>query len=283
MVINSSARGRTQRSRRVSSLTIGQLAAHIGVTVRAIRHYHARGLLAEPARDPSGYRRYGTKAVVDLVRIKTLAEAGVPLARIAELLAATPSDFADAVDGIDRALGRQIRELQHRRRRLAQLPQGEHLYLPKEVVAILDTERAMGVSDRTIGIERDAWILVAALSPELAPAWAAEKARQLSNPEFRRLYLACDEAWDWEPDDPRLVDLAAVMADWAFRNRDPEGPSTGDAANHISVQLMSADAAAASPAWRRLNDLARDRLRLTGQVSSTPPSSPGAPASPPNS
>jgi DNA-binding transcriptional MerR regulator len=158
-------RGRTQRSMGASSLTIGQLAAHVGVTVRAIRHYHALGLLAEPARDASGYRRYGAQAIVGLVRIKTLAEAGVPLARIAELLAASPGDFADAVEGIDRALGSQIRELQQRRRRLAQLTQGEHLYLPEEVVAILEAERAIGVSERTVGIEREAWILVAALSP----------------------------------------------------------------------------------------------------------------------
>lgn len=58
----------------------------------------------------------------------------------------------------------------------------------------------------------------------------------------------------------RLVDLAAVMADWAARNRDPEVPGTGDAADYISVQLMTADAAASSPAWRRLNDLASERL-----------------------
>ena len=56
-----------QRSMGASSLTIGQLARHVGVTVRAIRHYHFRGLLAEPARDASGYRRYGAQAVVDLV------------------------------------------------------------------------------------------------------------------------------------------------------------------------------------------------------------------------
>jgi len=154
------------------------------------------GLLAEPARDASGYRRYGAQAVVDLVRIKTLAEADVPLARIAEILAASPGDFAGAVEGIDRALGSQIRELRHRRRRLAQLTQGEHLYLPEEVVAILEAERAMGVSERTVGVERDAWILVAALSPELVPAWAAEKARQFSDPAFRRVYLACDAAYD---------------------------------------------------------------------------------------
>jgi len=63
-------------------LTIGQLAEYTGVTVRAIRHYYQRGLLAEPGRDASGYRRYGGRAVVDLIRIKTLAAAGVPPAWI---------------------------------------------------------------------------------------------------------------------------------------------------------------------------------------------------------
>ena len=71
-------------------LTIGQLADYVGVTVRAIRHYHQRGLLPEPERDASGYRRYGADAVVDLIRIKTLAAAGVPLARINTLLSAGP-------------------------------------------------------------------------------------------------------------------------------------------------------------------------------------------------
>ena len=47
-------------------LTISQLASYAGVTVRAVRHYHARGLLPEPERDASGYRRYGAQAVADL-------------------------------------------------------------------------------------------------------------------------------------------------------------------------------------------------------------------------
>ncbi|HUZ52311.1 MAG TPA: MerR family DNA-binding transcriptional regulator [Streptosporangiaceae bacterium] len=48
-------------------LTIGQLAAYAGVTVRAVRHYHQIGLLPEPERDASGYRRYGATAVVSLI------------------------------------------------------------------------------------------------------------------------------------------------------------------------------------------------------------------------
>ena len=35
-------------------LTISQLAAYAGVTVRAVRHYHAKGLLPEPERDAPG-------------------------------------------------------------------------------------------------------------------------------------------------------------------------------------------------------------------------------------
>ncbi|MFB7843584.1 MerR family transcriptional regulator [Microbacterium sp. NPDC056052] len=63
-------------------LTIGQLATHAGVTAKAIRVYHAEGLLPEPERDSSGYRRDGAQAIIDLTRIVTVAHAGVPLARI---------------------------------------------------------------------------------------------------------------------------------------------------------------------------------------------------------
>ena len=63
-------------------LTISQLAAYAGVTVRAVRHYHQIGLLPEPERDHSGYRTYDAAAVVRLIRIRTLADAGVPLARV---------------------------------------------------------------------------------------------------------------------------------------------------------------------------------------------------------
>ena len=78
-------------------LTISQLAAYAGVTVRAVRHYHAKGLLPEPERDDSGYRRYDAAAVVELIRIRTLADAGVPLSRVQELLTADEESFAGVV------------------------------------------------------------------------------------------------------------------------------------------------------------------------------------------
>jgi DNA-binding transcriptional MerR regulator len=238
------------------TLTIGQLADYVGVTARAIRHYHAQGLLAEPARDASGYRRYDAKAVVDLVRVKTLADSGVPLARIAELLEATHDEFVSAVGSIDRTLEHRIRDLEENRGRLAQLAHGERLFLPGDIVDILDQMRSVGVSERTVQVERDAWILASALSPEIIDEWVEQKRKALEDPDFRSLYLACDEAFDWDPDDPRLPELAARMADWSAKN-----PHSGDRKEHdhesvaVVVQLMNADIEAESPAWERLGSM----------------------------
>src|ERR1700748_2547752 len=91
-------------------LTIGQLASYAGVTIRAVRHYHQVGLLPEPERDSSGYRTYDAAAVVRLIRIRTLAEAGVPLARVQELLDADDAAFMEGTAQIDRQLRQQIRE-----------------------------------------------------------------------------------------------------------------------------------------------------------------------------
>jgi DNA-binding transcriptional MerR regulator len=65
-------------------LTIGDVAQLAGITPRAIRHYHAMGLLPEPARDPSGYRRYDAESVVAVVRVARLRAVGMPIAQIAE-------------------------------------------------------------------------------------------------------------------------------------------------------------------------------------------------------
>src|SRR5262249_17855928 len=185
-------------------LTIGQLAAYAGVTIKAVRHYHRRGLLAEPPRDASGYRRYGAEHAIELVKIRTLAAAGVPLARIKELLAADPDRFAAAIAEIDRKLEERAEELRHTRERLAQLRAGERLVAAAAVAAYLDRLRELGVSRRTVRLERDLWILLQSASPREAAIWIADKRDALGDPEFRAIYLAYDAAFDWSPDDSRL-------------------------------------------------------------------------------
>ncbi|GGR45291.1 DNA-binding transcriptional MerR regulator [Nocardioides luteus] len=189
-------------------LTISQLAAYAGVTVRAVRHYHAKGLLPEPERDHSGYRRYDATAVVDLIRIRILADAGVPLSRVKELLAAGDEDFHEAVEEIDRRLRLEIRERQRHRERIARLAHGDGLALPPEAVAYLERMRELGIPERMIEGERDAWIIVAARQPQSMEAFIRSKMSQLEDPSIVDTYLELEAMLDWEPGDPRLEAIA---------------------------------------------------------------------------
>ena len=245
-------------------LTIGQLADYVGVTTRAVRHYHQRGLLPEPERDASGYRRYGAQAVVDLIRIKTLADAGVPLARIQALLGAGPEQFSKGIAQIDQALRRRVRDLEQQRRRIAELAAGDRLFLPDEVVGLLDELRRIGVSQRAVDLERDGWILLTARSPGQAAGLAEDKRSALADPEFRRLYLACDQAFNWDPADPRLEEVADGMMAYAARHRAdrPDGATLDDP---VAMDLLSSQPGGTSPDWQRLLQLTSDRSQaVTG-------------------
>jgi DNA-binding transcriptional MerR regulator len=239
-------------------LTISQVAAYAGVSVRTVRWYHQRGLLPEPARDASGYRRYDGQAVVDLVRISTLAGAGVPLARIAELLQAGEEEFRMAIKEVDAELTTRIAELEQRRADLAELPSAERLCVPDAIAELLDLERSIGISERTITMERDAWILLAAAYPEMADEVLAWKQRTTSDPEFQQLLLRMDQAYDWDADDPRLVHLAHDCLAVMERIYSPEAAAEYVADWQVDptrYHLVADHGTEGSPAWDRLNQL----------------------------
>jgi DNA-binding transcriptional MerR regulator len=208
-------------------LTIGQLASYAGVTVRAVRHYHAKGLLPEPERDHSGYRRSDAHAVVELIKIRTLADAGVPLARVRELLGATEVEFHAAVADIDRRLRSEIRERQRHRELIAQLAAGDSLALPSEAVAYLDRLRGLGLPEPMVEGERDAWILVAAQLPEQMPFYMTMKQQQLDDPATVGLYRDLADAITWQADDPRLVAVRDQLVD-LLEAADAEGWESND-------------------------------------------------------
>jgi DNA-binding transcriptional MerR regulator len=242
-------------------LTIGRLASYAGVTIRAVRHYHQVGLLPEPERDASGYRTYDAAAVVRLIRIRTLAEAGVPLARVRELLDADPETFAAAIGEVDRQLRTQIRSLQEHRRRIARLDGGDSLALPQEVVDYLDRLRATGAPAVLVDAERDAWILMAARWPEAIPALMVKKVEHLSNPKIVRLYQLIGRiAQDWN-DDALLCEVADLMNELfeeaaASGELDGQGEITPDEG---FIGLLDSFADAAHPAVPRLRELIAER------------------------
>lgn len=240
-------------------ITIGQLAAYAGVTIKAVRHYHQRGLLAEPPRDSSGYRRYSAQHAIDLVKIKTLAEAGVPLARINELLAADPDRFAAAVAEIDRNLQERATELLRTRERIAQLRAGDRLFVSAEVADYLDRLHELGVTQRTVQMERDGWILLQSAAPNQAAIWIADKRGAIADPEFRAIYLEYDAAFDWSPDDPRLYPLADRTQQWLANRHDRSESGPRAVPDPAIAQLVATSAGASSPAWDRLSQIARHR------------------------
>jgi len=61
-------------------MRIGELAGLVGISTRAIRHYHRVGLLAEPARTANGYREYSLRDAVELAREGELPQADVTAA-----------------------------------------------------------------------------------------------------------------------------------------------------------------------------------------------------------
>jgi DNA-binding transcriptional MerR regulator len=242
-------------------LTIGQLAAYAGVTVRAVRHYHQIGLLPEPERDASGYRRYGATAVVSLIKIRTLANAGVPLSDIEQMLEADAPAFAEAVRRIDSHLREEIERLETSRKQIAQLAAGDSLALPPEVTSYLDRLREIGASERIVEGERDGWILVAARWPDRIREWMPGKFAQLQDPQLVRLYQVLSEIVESDADDDRLLkeaaDIMAGLLEQAYASGELNPAEM--AHDDLAFELLDAFAVESDPRVERMLELMRER------------------------
>jgi DNA-binding transcriptional MerR regulator len=101
---------------------IGELAGLVGISTRAIRHYHRIGLLAEPARKANGYREYSLRDAVELARVRRLTELGLSLDEVGDALADDAGrDLAEILCELDADLARQEEGIRQRRVRLARL------------------------------------------------------------------------------------------------------------------------------------------------------------------
>ena len=81
-------------------MRISAVAQAAGVSTRTVRFYHQLGVLPEPERRPNGYRDYSFEDLARLLRLRWLAESGLPLA------SAGAGGTHDLIDDIDDALER---------------------------------------------------------------------------------------------------------------------------------------------------------------------------------
>ena len=191
---------------------IGDAAAFAGTTPRAIRHYHAIGLLAEPERGSDNRRRYGYDDMIRLLWIRKMADAGISLddiragfegatgieqslARLEETLASKAAAIAAQQAAVHR-----LREAGSPLGLLSPLVSGRLHDLPPgslrqaDLDTLLVTERVFGPQGAAAQANR---FIVLATHPELR----AEEDRLAEAEE------ALDDTMS--PDNPGIDDLAA--------------------------------------------------------------------------
>ncbi|GGM80857.1 MerR family transcriptional regulator [Thermopolyspora flexuosa] len=254
-------------------MRIGELAALVGVTTRTVRHYHHLGLLPEPARRANGYREYRLRDAVVLARIRRLAELGLSLDEIRDVLADDQGrELREVLAELDADLARQQEAIAARRARLAALLREEELDpdapISPDMAEVLRHLPAEG--SRLAAVDRGLLTLLDTVTEPAARERVLTLLRPLTTPEAvargRELYRRLEELADADPGDPRVAELAADFAasipaeltGFAGTAEPADGPG-GDVGNDAAVWL-DAITAELSPAQAEVVRLTVRRL-----------------------
>lgn len=217
-------------------LTIGEAARLAGTTVRAVRHYHTIGLLPEPARDRSGYRRYDTASLLRLLRIRRMRELGLPLERITELVDAPRPDLHSALDALDAELAARAGRIAAQRVELARLrATSPDPALPDRLAEAFAAAAAAGLPARTLEQEKNLVLLDLALHPEQSASivedYVGLYARMIERPGYLDLAARIEALSDLPANDPEIDAVArlflVVMREEPLGHRDGVSPLAG--------------------------------------------------------
>ncbi|KAA9110713.1 MerR family transcriptional regulator [Microbacterium rhizomatis] len=192
-----------------------ELARLSGVTVRALRHYHHVGVLAEPERRSNGYREYNVHDLIRVLRIKRLASLGIPLERMPDLLDDTDDDAQGLLDELDEELVRQIGHLTKQRDLIARLRDHNAAPdLPPELAPFLALFAATGLSPEMMKIDRDQSVLLAHLVGEDGMPHLANFYQRLSAPGLAPEVTRISERFARLGPDSTEQDVADLVEDF---------------------------------------------------------------------
>jgi DNA-binding transcriptional MerR regulator len=263
-------------------MRIGELAGLVGISTRAIRHYHRVGLLAEPARKANGYREYSLRDAVELARVRRLTELGLSLDEVGDALAGDAGrDLVEILRELDADLARQEADLRQRRARLAELlRQAEAGGQPSEQAPVspelaglfgrmadLAAERP-GPEPAMAAKDRELMALLETARPAHGTGWLGVLTRTLkSDPgaveRAYAVYACLDELADSPADDPKVEATARAIvaaipesARQAIRFPDGDLEETG-----FGTAFYADFAPAQAAAIRRAIDLMKESTR----------------------
>lgn len=218
-------------------LRIGELARLAGLSTRAIRHYHAVGVLPEPRRRVNGYREYDSRDLLRLLRLVRLTGLGLTLDEVRDALAQDDDrELREVLGELVTELDAQREELARRRQRIAEvLSRDEALTASPAVSALIG--RLHGVVDDLAVLSRESELLElieTTLPAEQFALIAEQYDRLLADPaavaDSREFSTRFEALTDEGPDHPEVL----AVADWIVR--------------HAAVAFSLTDAQPADPA-----------------------------------
>ncbi len=160
-------------------MRIGEVAQLLGVTTRTVRHYHRTGVVPEPARRDNGYRDYGLRDAILLMRAVRLAELGLSLDEVADALQDDDMrELPDILQDLDDDLARQEHELRAKRDALRDLrnridsstdDSSADAFLPDDVRTLFASLQKHGAGAESLEVDRQ---IMSALPEDAVREWA---------------------------------------------------------------------------------------------------------------
>jgi DNA-binding transcriptional MerR regulator len=256
--------------------SIGELARRTGLTVKAVRFYSDRGIVAPSSRTSSGHRRYGIDALARLDLVRTLRELGLDLATIRKVVDSEAA-LSDVAAAHAQALEVQIRVLRLRHAVLTAVAKRgstpEEMTLMHQLAKLTQDERRRLIGDflaatfRGLGHPEFAGI-ARSMTPELpdspeveqVEAWV-ELAELSQDPDFRAVMRRIAEQHDASRADigPRRGPVADIRDAVALALNSGIDPSSPEAAQIVAA-LTSRHSPDQLLAWLdTVNDSRRER------------------------
>ncbi|MEV0471695.1 MerR family transcriptional regulator [Streptomyces prunicolor] len=244
-------------------MRIGEIAALVGVTPRAVRHYHHLGLLPEPVRRSNGYREYGIRDAVLLARVRRLTELGLGLDEVRDVLADDEGrELVEVLQELDQDLARQEALVRERRQRLAVLlAEARDGRLTAEApLSPQLTELLAGLGELPdspmAAKDREMLALLDTVAPEAERVLLMETLRGMAE-HAGEMYGLLDALADKEPDDPGVARAAAALAALLPDDLAAQFPDQPD--DGLTDAVFADLAPAQSTAVRRAIELAKHR------------------------
>ncbi|OZE35348.1 MULTISPECIES: MerR family transcriptional regulator [unclassified Rhodococcus (in: high G+C Gram-positive bacteria)] len=262
-------------------MRIGSLADAAGTTPRTVRHYHRLGLLGEPRRLSNGYREYTIDDVVRLMRIRWLADAGMPLGAIAAALDRSEADESNVVADLRALLAgieSEQKALAHKHTRLSVLLDDAVEHRPLTALPRDAADTLAALIDAAAETEREALLRkrdlleVMAIAGTVPASFFETTTAALVDPGTRQTYLALlrrfsalegrdvDDAAD--DIDSLAAELASMLDIGALLSAAPD--DTADETGPLSIDDIVPD-----PAQRAVI------IEATARLQTTEPSRPG--------